>query len=396
MVIFVNWLVYMWNEAKWGKELLENYWSNYYFSSSQHKWTENVAYVYWWQRQQRPFLCSFVAALLLCSKRIGKGQGKDGGQMAYWKVGNTRLVPLGWWEVILGNGGEWWDSGFLLPQHQWSGADPSRTQEVLPSNTISCFCGWSAADQRAAAPKWTKTLWNFIHKIIMEVLQAKLRCLPQLLRSLTPAGPRSWLSSLMSLGLGVVARFRQHLRQFPGTPGSSSFTVSSGSGWLTVGKHLHSTQLLMGRRRRETDKAAGVLSFWIGFIQACWDTTVGKQQEIWPVQPNQDDRTNHFSQICPECKAQQTGDWKVIQLSIPKENKINWLSSSPCAGKWVLCLQHLYWWHKAPLSSSLVLLHTQHPWFLWRVHWGCSSSVFSIITLSGCLPHQEENNTFLH
>lgn len=110
------------------------------------------------EKQQRVFLCSFVATLFLCSK--GKEQAKDRGTLAYWKVGNTMLVPLGWWEMILGKAGGWWG--------QWVSLAPAPCTLMLipaghrrgcqsPSNTIKCFCEWSAADRRAAASKWTKT-----------------------------------------------------------------------------------------------------------------------------------------------------------------------------------------------------------------------------------------------
>lgn len=143
-------------------------------------------------------------------------------------------APLGRWEVVGGNSGEGWGVvgpvGFSHPCTTYCGADPSRTQEVLPVPfqhhklflwVISCW-------PQSSCPKMDQNKGQAI--LIMKVLQAKTRCLPQLLRSLTPAGPRSWLSSLMSSGLGAVARFRQHLRQFSGTPGSSSFTVSLGNG----------------------------------------------------------------------------------------------------------------------------------------------------------------------
>lgn len=71
-------------------------------------------------RQQRPYLCSLVATLLFCSKRVGKGQGKDGGRLAYWKVGKTMLVPLGWWELILGKGGERWSQWVSPPPAPWT------------------------------------------------------------------------------------------------------------------------------------------------------------------------------------------------------------------------------------------------------------------------------------
>lgn len=191
--------MYIWNEAKWVKKLLEKYWNNYYFSSSQHKQTERVAHVCWQQRDSKDI---FSVPLWLPSSSALRG--KDRGRLAYWKVDNTMLVPLGWQVVILGKGGGWWG--------QWVSLAPSlRAMVLIPAGhrrgcqsiswhksirgfqhhklflwVVSC---WPESSCPKMDQNKAQALWNFIHKIIMKVLPAKPRCLPHLLHPLTPAGP---------------------------------------------------------------------------------------------------------------------------------------------------------------------------------------------------------------
>lgn len=106
------------------------------------------------ERQQRPFLCSFVtiqrAKLLFHTKGTRESAGKRCNQ-ANRKISSVTQVCLGWQGVILGKDGCW--------RIQWVSTTPapcglmlmsaSRTRCLSPPSNTGGFCGWSAADQRA-------------------------------------------------------------------------------------------------------------------------------------------------------------------------------------------------------------------------------------------------------
>lgn len=206
--MFVNWFMYIWNEAKWGKKLLEKYWNNYYFSSFHHKWPDSIAPVHWGQRQQRPFLCSFVATqgakLLLHTKGTREKSRERWGQ-AYQKVGSVTQVPLGWQAVILRKDGGGGASGFLSPLDytvQWS-SQQETGDAACPFPTPHVV---SVGDQlltREQPPQIElKQRAASIHHESSEG-QAKVPSLAfhQLFLPLTPAVPKSWCQPWQAQGL---------------------------------------------------------------------------------------------------------------------------------------------------------------------------------------------------
>lgn len=235
--MFVNWFMYIWNEAKWGKKLLEKYWNNYYFSSFHHKWPDSIAHVRWGQRDSKDL---FSVPLWLpreqSSSSTPRGQGRRAGKrwgQAYQKVGSVTQVPLGWRAVILRKDGGGGASGFLSPLDytvRWSSQQEAGDAAcLLPTPHVV-----SVDDQllnREQPPQIElKQRANSIHHERFEG-QAKAPSLAfhQLFLPLTPAVPKNWCQPWQaSSGLVAVAGLVEH-QEHTSTPGSAGF--HRGLGW---------------------------------------------------------------------------------------------------------------------------------------------------------------------